>query len=94
MKAYVFPGQGAQFPGMGKDLYETNPLVRDMFDKAKEILGFDIVDVIDPEDAEGWRGELKAIIVDVEWGPSEHRRRLSDTRHAVQVWRGNMGRTP
>ena len=55
---------------------------------------FDIVDVIDPEDVEGWRGELKAIIVDVEWGPSEHRRRLSDTRHAVQVWRGNMGRTP
>ena len=46
MKAYVFPGQGAQFPGMGKDLYETNPLVRDMFDKAKEILGFDIVDVM------------------------------------------------
>ena len=46
MKAYVFPGQGAQFPGMGKDLYETNPLVRDMFDKANEILGFDIVDVM------------------------------------------------
>lgn len=46
MKAYVFPGQGAQFPGMGKDLYETNPLVRDMFDRANEILGFDIVDVM------------------------------------------------
>ena len=46
MKAYVFPGQGAQFPGMGKDLYETNPLVRDMFGKANEILGFDIVDIM------------------------------------------------
>ncbi len=42
MKAFVFPGQGAQFPGMGKDLYEHNPEARAMFDKADEILGFSI----------------------------------------------------
>lgn len=56
---------------------------------------FAVEDVIeDPYDAEGWRMELKAIIVDVEWGPSGHRRRLSDSGHAVQVWRGDMGRAP
>lgn len=56
---------------------------------------FAVEDVIeDPYDAEGWRMELKAIIVDVEWGPAGHRRRLSDSGHAVQVWRGNMGRAP
>ena len=37
MKVYMFPGQGSQFPGMGKDLYETNPLARELFDKADEI---------------------------------------------------------
>ena len=42
MKAYVFPGQGAQFPGMGKDLYENSVLAKELFDKANEILGFDI----------------------------------------------------
>lgn len=46
MKALVFPGQGAQFPGMGKDLYENNPVARQMFDKANEILGFNITDVM------------------------------------------------
>ncbi|MDP4223958.1 MAG: acyltransferase domain-containing protein, partial [Bacteroidota bacterium] len=39
MKAYVFPGQGAQFTGMGKDLYEASPLAKDMFEKANSILG-------------------------------------------------------
>lgn len=39
MKAYVFPGQGAQFVGMGKDLYDNNPLAKEMFEKANEILG-------------------------------------------------------
>lgn len=46
MKAYVFPGQGAQFTGMGKDLYESSPKVKEMFDKANEILGFRITDIM------------------------------------------------
>jgi len=46
MKAYVFPGQGAQFPGMGKDLYENNVLAKEMFEKANEILGFRITDIM------------------------------------------------
>ncbi|MFV0289929.1 MAG: ACP S-malonyltransferase [Mangrovibacterium sp.] len=46
MKAYVFPGQGAQFPGMGKDLYENSPIAKELFDKANEILGFDITKIM------------------------------------------------
>lgn len=46
MKAYVFPGQGSQFTGMGKDLYESHSSVREIFDKANEILGFDITKVM------------------------------------------------
>jgi [acyl-carrier-protein] S-malonyltransferase len=46
MKAYVFPGQGAQFVGMGKDLYENSLLAREMFEKANEILGFRITDLM------------------------------------------------
>ncbi len=46
MKAYVFPGQGAQFPGMGKDLYYNSPLAKELFDKANEILGFDITKIM------------------------------------------------
>ena len=46
MKAFVFPGQGAQFVGMGKDLYENNPLAKDLFDKANEILGYSITDIM------------------------------------------------
>ena len=46
MKAYVFPGQGAQFVGMGKDLYETILLTKEMFEKANEILGFRITDLM------------------------------------------------
>jgi [acyl-carrier-protein] S-malonyltransferase len=42
MKAYVFPGQGAQFTGMGKDLFDSNPLAKELFLKADEILGFEI----------------------------------------------------
>jgi|MGYP000937828527 [acyl-carrier-protein] S-malonyltransferase len=45
-KAYVFPGQGAQFVGMGKDLYETSALAKEMFEKANEILGFRITDLM------------------------------------------------
>lgn len=46
MKAYVFPGQGAQFTGMGKDLYEANESARALFDKANEIVGFDLKGVM------------------------------------------------
>ncbi|MCM1520815.1 MAG: ACP S-malonyltransferase [Lachnoclostridium sp.] len=46
MKAYVFPGQGAQFVGMGKDLYDNNPVAHEMFEKANEILGFRITDLM------------------------------------------------
>jgi [acyl-carrier-protein] S-malonyltransferase len=46
MKAYIFPGQGAQFVGMGKDLYETSPLAKEMFEKANQILGFRITDLM------------------------------------------------
>lgn len=46
MKAYVFPGQGAQFVGMGKDLYDNSPLAKELFDKADEILGFSITDLM------------------------------------------------
>ena len=46
MKAYVFPGQGSQFPGMGKDLYENSAAARAVFDKAGEVLGFDIVKIM------------------------------------------------
>ncbi|MFW0738557.1 ACP S-malonyltransferase [Flavobacterium sp. N502536] len=55
MKAYVFPGQGAQFTGMGKDLYETSALAKELFEKANEILGFRITDIM----FEGTAEELK-----------------------------------
>jgi len=46
MKAYIFPGQGAQFEGMGADLYENSQEAKDLFDKANEILGFSITDIM------------------------------------------------
>jgi [acyl-carrier-protein] S-malonyltransferase len=46
MKAYVFPGQGAQFTGMGLDLYENSPLAQEYFEKANDILGFSITDIM------------------------------------------------
>lgn len=55
-KAYVFPGQGAQYPGMGKDLYESNPTARELFEKANEVLGFRITDIM----FEGSAEDLKA----------------------------------
>ena len=55
MKAYVFPGQGAQFTGMGKDLYETSEVAKEMFEKANEILGFRITDIM----FEGTEEQLK-----------------------------------
>ena len=55
MKAYIFPGQGAQFVGMGKDLYESSPLAKELFERANEILGFSITKVM----FEGTNEDLK-----------------------------------
>jgi [acyl-carrier-protein] S-malonyltransferase len=46
MRAYIFPGQGAQYPGMGKDLYNSSEKAKAMFDRANEILGFNITDIM------------------------------------------------
>ncbi len=55
MKAYIFPGQGAQFTGMGLDLYEKSPIAQELFEKANDILGFSITDIM----FEGTADELK-----------------------------------
>lgn len=55
MKAYIFPGQGAQFPGMGKDLYEQSATAKDLFERANDILGFRITEIM----FEGTADDLK-----------------------------------
>ena len=55
MKAYVFPGQGAQFPGMAKDLYEKKAKAKEMLEQANDILGFRITDIM----FDGTADELK-----------------------------------
>lgn len=52
MQVYIFPGQGAQFPGMGKELYEASDVAKERFEQANEILGFNIKDIMFGEDAE------------------------------------------
>jgi len=52
MKAFVFPGQGAQFPGMGKDLFESSSLAKERFEQANQILGFEITQIMFGDDAE------------------------------------------
>lgn len=52
MNAFVFPGQGAQFPGMGKDLFESSAVAKERFHQANEILGFEITEIMFGEDAE------------------------------------------
>ena len=58
MKAYVFPGQGAQYPGMGKELYGSSDKAKALFEQANEILGFRITDIMFEGDAEAPRPKV------------------------------------
>ena len=61
MKAYIFPGQGAQFSGMGLDLFEASQKAKDLFAQANEILGFDITKIM----FEGAAEELKLSLIHI-----------------------------
>ena len=65
-KAYVFPGQGSQFPGMAKELYEKSPKAKEMLETANEILGFRITDIMfngTPEDLKATKVTQPAIFL-------------------------------
>ena len=66
MKAYIFPGQGAQFPGMGKDLFDKSDKAKALFNSENKILGFDITKIMfegDPEDLKQTKVTQQAIFL-------------------------------
>ena len=88
MKAYMFPGQGSQFPGMAKDLYENNETARKMLERANEILGFSITDIMFDGTAEDLKHEntvetgiAEKIIVD-QTGHEHRRKERTDNTNA------------
>ena len=82
MQVYLFPGQGAQFPGMGKELYEASPIAKERFEQANEILGFNIKDIMFGEDAVTGNEATAKVIID----RSKH-----DIRYGSNSFFDNLG---